>query len=545
MEKNALKLKLLSPEELFEKIKLTFNKERRKIFIIAFIFGIIIHFLLLNSLITSQDGILNSFHYTAGNYEDSLGRWGIDIFDSLRNNIGLPFITTIISVILMSFCSIMIIELFEIKSDLFKILTILSIVASPCINITLIYTYTADVYIWSMFFSILSIYCFCKIKNKVLRNVFGITSFIIELSLYQSYMGMTIAIILMLLLKELLNSNSNYKTVLKELIFFVIRLFILAVLYYIVTIIILKCEKIEISTYQGVNEISILKIFTNIIPSIKNAYLGFIKYFFADGIVLNRTWGRDKLYIAFFILSIICGIFLAINLIRNSQNKKDAFIKLGLFSIGLILIPIGLNIVAIMAPGSEMYILTSTQLLLIFPFIFTLYEQLKKDKIVLNILKYIMIIVSIELMISYIISTIVTYQTTQLSFEQLKNISNRVINRMEECEGYRSDMKTIFVGNINDVNFPKTIDLYNFANTNMFRFSLMHGNHIGLERSWKNIMNFYMGKFINSYKEEEYIDVVESEDFKEMDIFPGKNSVRIINDIMVVKFENQTELSET
>ena len=51
------------------------------------------------------------------------------------------------------------------------------------------------------------------------------------------------------------------------------------------------------TSYGGFNEITVGTIFASIISSIKNAYMGFIKYYFADGIILNRTWGRDKLYI--------------------------------------------------------------------------------------------------------------------------------------------------------------------------------------------------------------------------------------------------------
>jgi len=99
MKENIKKL-VKSPEEMLEIFKKYFNKDRKYIFILSIIFGIITHFVLLSNLILSQDGLLNGIHYTAGGYEATLGRWGIDIFDSLRNNIAFPFITTLISIVI-------------------------------------------------------------------------------------------------------------------------------------------------------------------------------------------------------------------------------------------------------------------------------------------------------------------------------------------------------------------------------------------------------------------------------------------------------------
>ncbi len=46
---------ILGPEEVLEKVKQYFNKERRFIFIFTFILGILTHFLLLSKTILSQD----------------------------------------------------------------------------------------------------------------------------------------------------------------------------------------------------------------------------------------------------------------------------------------------------------------------------------------------------------------------------------------------------------------------------------------------------------------------------------------------------------
>lgn len=525
-----------TPEDFFERIKKYFNAERKFIFLATFILGVLAHFLLLTNLIFSQDGILNTFHYTAGDYEACLGRWGINIFDSLRNNIGLPFITTLISIILMCFTNILLIELFEIKSKFFKILTILSVVVSPSLCMTLLYTYTADVYFYGMFFSVFSVYAMHKLKNKKVGNVLGILSFFIMLSLYQSYMGFTVGLVMMLAIKKLLTTEKSSLEVIKEVFFAAINLMIAGILYYIVTTILLKIKGLSMAGYKGANQISIKTILASFIPSVKTAYLAFIKYFFADGVVLNRAWKREKLFLYFFGIFAISGLILIIKMVRDSNNKKETVLRIFFSGMFVLLLPLGLNIIAIMAPGNEIYYLIATQMLLIFPFAFAILEMLDTKKVFENLLNWAIVIISFIIMFTYFMAVVVTYQTAELSFEQAKTISNRILERMEETPGYRTDMNKLFAGVIDDVNFPKTLDLYNYAVTNSLRSSILHGTYMGQEITWRNFFNIYLGIPITFCSDYEYYTIITSDEFNQMEVFPAENSVKIINDVMVVKF---------
>ncbi len=58
--------KIKSPEQVLQMIKSFFTKDRKFIFILTVILGVLTHFLLLSNLIWSPDGLLNGIHYTAG-----------------------------------------------------------------------------------------------------------------------------------------------------------------------------------------------------------------------------------------------------------------------------------------------------------------------------------------------------------------------------------------------------------------------------------------------------------------------------------------------
>ena len=545
MRENIKKI-VKSPEEVLENVKKYFTKDRKFVFLLSFILGIITHFILLSNLIFSQDGLLNGIHYTAGNYEASLGRWGINIFDSIRNNIAFPFITTMISIIILGFVNILLIDLFEIKGKIFQILTIFALVVSPSLCMTLLYVYTADVYFYSLFFSVLTVYSMYKIKNKKIAFFIGMISFVLMLATYQSYMGVTVGLIIMLEIKNLLTDKSCLNTLI-DLLKKLIILAVYVVIYYIITLLILKINNLTMSTYGGLNGIGIVSIFSSLNLSVKNAYLAFIKYFFADGVILNRTWNRHNLYIYFFIIYALIMLILFLKGIHK-KGKKEFISKFIFACILIFILPIALNLVVIAAPGNEIYYLTSTQMTLIFPFVFIIVQLLDENEIFAKILKWGITIITIIILMTYFLSIIVTYETTELSYNQAKNIVERVVLRMEDCPGYHAGMKNLFAGIIDDVNFPKTMDIYNYTVANSLRASLFHATYWGHEATWRNFYNLFLGMNIEYCNDYEYFTIINSDEFKEMDIFPGKNSVKIINDIMVVKFTDNPEnppLSQT
>lgn len=471
-----------------------------------------------------------------GGYEASLGRWGINIIDSLRNNIAIPFITTLISILMMGFINILLIELFEIKNKFFQILTMISVIVSPSLCMALLYAYTADAYLFAMFFSILTPYAFYYIKNRKLGICLAGISFVFMLSIYQSYMGLTIGLIVMIQIKKLLAQEKTMLEVLKDIAQKAAMLVIFAILYAAITWLYLRINHLSISTYKGTNQISLATILTSIIPSIKNAYIAFFKYFFADGIILNRAWKREKLYAIFFVFFAASILILLTKLWKNKKTKKDFFARSVLSVFLMVLLPVALNIVVIIASGNEIYFLMATQMLLMIPFSLMIFEQLQTKNSLINLLNWAIILVLIVTMITYFLSIIVTYQTTQMTYKQAEKVANRILVRMEETPGYRSGMNKLFAGVIDDVNFPKTLDIYNLAVTNSLRSSIFHATYWGQEATWRNFMEVFCGVRINFCEDYKYYKIIHSDEFKQMDIFPGENSVKMIQDVIVVKF---------
>ncbi|MBQ5363063.1 MAG: Gfo/Idh/MocA family oxidoreductase, partial [Clostridia bacterium] len=61
-QKEPKNKKMISPDEALGKLKEFFSGDRKIIFILTFLFGMFVHFLLLGSLIQSQDGLMHALH---------------------------------------------------------------------------------------------------------------------------------------------------------------------------------------------------------------------------------------------------------------------------------------------------------------------------------------------------------------------------------------------------------------------------------------------------------------------------------------------------
>ena len=76
-------LKIATPEEALNKFLIWFDTNKKIAFIVALVVGLIAHINMITGTIMSQDGLWNSMEYARpGDWEISLGRWGIEIVES-------------------------------------------------------------------------------------------------------------------------------------------------------------------------------------------------------------------------------------------------------------------------------------------------------------------------------------------------------------------------------------------------------------------------------------------------------------------------------
>ena len=536
-EKSGKKIKVISPEIALEKFLTWFDLNKRIAFITAIVVGIITHITMMTETIMSQDGIWNSMQYSrAGDWVIALGRWGIELAGRLNNFVAIPSITTMLCLFLMAVSTVFIVDIFNFKSKYSALFTGMIMVVSPCLTATMLYVYTSVAYCVNMLLAILAIWFIYKFKYKKIGIVISALCFMFSLSIYQSYMGVTVGLCIMLSIIELLKDNSKIKDVFINIGKTVLAVLSGGILYYILTMLILNLTGIDMATYKGAESFGIKEIFASLGTNILNTYKNFVEFFFKDVIVYNTNYRRDIWYILFFMGFIVTFIVKLAKL--KVESKKEKIFKIVLASLMVLLMPIGLNIINIIAVGTEIYALTATQMILVIPFVLAIVESLE----ILNSIKWIILISCMCICGTYYLSDSASYSALKLTYNQAYSSTMRVFDRIETTPGYEKDMPLLLAGIIGNNNYPRTMNLYGYTIGELANNTVFHGTYGGQIGTWINYMRVFFGLDIQMCDPDTYYRIVTGEDYKDMEMFPAEDSIRIIDGVVVVKLSEEPPL---
>lgn len=535
--KKENKEEILSPDEVFEKFLKWFDTRKRFAFITVIILGFIAHITMLTETIMSQDGLWNSMKYSrAGDWELTLGRWGIVLVEILNNFIKIPTIATISCIITMAIAAIFLVEVFDLKSKISILVTSAILVLTPTFTATVLYVYTSFAYCFNFLLAILAIWFLYNYKNKKLGFLLSSLCIMFSFSIYQSYIGVTIGLCLMIGIINTLKEKSNIKQVLFEILRTAGAVIVGGILYFIITMILLKISGFELATYKAVNTVGILDIFSNLKDSIIQAYKDFGIFFMGDSVVYNANYKRDVMYFVFFALF---AILLLIKILKIEDDKKNKICKILLVGVSIVVLPLALNIVDILAPKTKIYILTATQMILMIPFTFAIMEMIEKK----YILKYASILCTVIIMGTYYLATNTSYSALKITYNQAYATTVRIMDRIENTPGYNKDLKILFGGIVGNNNFPRTSNLYGFTIGEIANNVVFHGTYGGQLGTWENYLKVFLGLDVTFCEDNVYRDIVTGKIYKEeMDVFPAANSIRIMDGIVVVKLSEDPPL---
>ena len=510
-----------------------FSREKIELFLFSLVMGFIAHILYITSNIATPDSLWNGFSYQKPTgWEISLGRWGIILVERIVNFVLIPSVITILNLIILSISVIFVCDIFNFKTKSSKILTSFAIILSPCIYITFFYMHTSLAYCFAFLFSTLSVWFLYKFKNTKLGFAISIILFAFTLSLYQSYIGVIVGIFIMYTILLIFNPNYKIKYILTNIGKSVLSIILGTILYYIITIIIFNSLDITLSSYCNADKISILNMILNLKETIYYSYLKFIDFFIHDNIFYNTNYRRDLLWIAFFIVSLIAYIIKIIKLYTEVDlPKKDKLVRMFILFIFTLFIPISLNIINIIIGFDNIYALTAVQIILFVPFLLSISEEF-------NIFYYLETLILIFILLTFFVAGNTSYEAMKLTYNQSIAATSRIISRIESTDGYNEGVPVVFVGIIDEENFKRTSNLYNYSLGFCSNSTVFHGNYVGSIFTWNRFLEIYFGVKYPVVSDEWYNIIINNDDFKEMNIFPNDNSIKMIEGAIVVKLKD-------
>lgn len=509
----------LTIDNFIKKICTWFNKDRKIVFFTTFIIGILVHFGLYNNELLAYDAYWHYGSFLAKGWEVSLGRFFIPFVDLIKGTVVASILTSIISIIIMAFTTLILSDLLKIKKNYIKVLLGILLVVTPTFSLTLMYPYTADSYTFAMLFSVLSVYFLNKEIN--LKNIFWtIICIVFTLGFYQAYLCVIITLCAIVYLIRISTENEfTFKDIIKKIISDILILLIGIIAYYICYTIILKILNLNITDYSGGNKILSIETLKNLLPSIKNTYITFYQFNFKNSIIENTEFVYRNIVNLFMFLLIFLNFIILI--INNKIYKKPY--KLLLIALILLLFPVFSCIIQLIAQERTIDLLMASALYLPFALLLKQIELIKVSKFnnVVNIISMFIVILSIW---TFILTDNATYVATKLYNNQMSSLGNRIIEKIQNTEEIPQDAPICIMGKMNfSVHNPRLLNLTNFdvSNVNVWTWQIFLQDNLAIGR---DICTFET--YQNIYENQEYID---------MNIFPYEGSIRIIDGITVVK----------
>ena len=508
-------------EKLFNKLK----EEQYKIpFISGMIIGLLTHIVMLVNKYPNTDSMTN--FYFDQNMITS-GRWFLVVACGISSFYDLNFVNGFLAIVFISISSVFVTRYFDVKKRSLMIIIPAIMATFPAVAATMSYMYTVDGYMLGLLLSVLAAYVAKKHKWGF---ALGAVFLAFSMGTYQAYISMTILLCLFDIFLGIIEKEDIYDVWNRGF-----RYMIMGImgggLYYGILKLLLLIEHKELGDYQGINEMG--KIPLSSIP--ERMYKIFYDF---GGFALRGRIFVNNIYTMVIVCVIISAAFTAVVLlfIKNEAYKKwYSYLMIVLI---IVLIPFGSSIMYLMSSGVEYHLLMRMHwelflvlAVVLFERVFAAYES-SKDR--MKFVRAIAVILMALLCYNFFLIDNIAYFNLQQKYEKTYAYCVRLLDRIEQTDGYYRGMPVALVGRISKDSYPTTnltAPITDKIQGTDEDFLIYKGEQ------YREFMKNYLGASVNIVEGEIVEDMYFSEEYSTMTSFPDKGSIKIVNGVMFIKLE--------
>lgn len=514
------------------------------VFLITFVVASIIYAYSYNNFLPAYDAI--SIYEGTGGTATS-GRWFIDLFfNKICKFFGffyvIPQANLVAGYILIALSAYCIISVFDIENKIhIGIITTLYI-ASPAIADLVAWYYTFHAYCLSLFLASASVFLYLKEEKLILKYIFSFIFLVLSLAIYQAFLPVVTTILICKIILYVYDNKSN-DFIIKKIFSYVLFL-VLGVLLYIIS-----CR---ISFLIIGNNVSgYANMSNNIVPQydLKGLGMAFAKAFALPFSLVVRKFGSLNDTLLSKVSILIYLILLAFSLFAKMKSKDN--IKRILLLLLYISLPISCCLFKLMDPDSAPHRITFSMILMFIVPLILFKDDFNKK--IIKLCNIIIIIITMSILLNDMGASYNLYSGCKL----IEHYTNQVATQIKSTQGYKSDMKVAMIGGKNL--YDDTV-FYGVNSDEMhhhsYIFSMFVEFHYKLQSYFNIFANYkyeepeYLilkdessvdnSKNVYYCLENDYKGYLHSTDKRIMDMpdYPNDGSIKIIDDVLVVKFSD-------
>lgn len=512
-----------TPWDFFQSSRTKIKNAWKIAFISAFVLGFLIHLPVMLSDIPNHDGL--SSMYFDQNMITS-GRWFLSVACGFSSYFTIPWIIGLIALFWLALAAVALTEVLELTDPL--VITAVSglLVSFPALASTFAYVFTMDGYMMALFLAIMAV-LFTKKKEK--GWLAGAVCLAFSMGIYQAYLPFTILLCVYVILIFFMEEK-GWRTK----AFYVLRYLGMGVagaaLYYVILQILLKLQGKVLDTYQGINSLEQRGSGQGLLATIKGMYVDFLAFTVHGNVLVNNIFS----FAACAVLVLLVAYLLVRSVLRRKWWKNPAFfVIIILLAAGL---PLLTNVILVISPNLTYHLLMRYQWVLYLILMLAFVHRYASEKGSTDIgIQWAALLAAGILVFNYGVSDNIGYSNLEKKYEKTYAYCVRLLDRIEQTEGYYQGIPIALVGVIGYDEFPTT-DITGKVTDGMIGLSGDYLIYKGAD--YQAFMQNYLGATLNFLDPDTVGEIYMTQEYIDMDTFPGANSTRVVDGILYVKTEN-------
>lgn len=511
-----------SPSEVWNFIKNHVKREWKTAFMAAFIIGLLVHMPMLLSDIPNHDG-LDSMHFDQNMITS--GRWFLTVACGISSYYTLPWLIGLLSLLYLGVTAALLTEFLEVKNSGAIVLIAGLLAAFPALASTFAYVFTMDGYMLAL---LLAVAAALAVKKHRFGFVGGGLCLAFSMGIYQAYMPFAALLSIYGILMIAMEEGSLRDKVRRGASYLWMGISGVAE-YYIILRVLLLIQGKELASYQGISGMdSVVQSGngTGLLTMIKQLYVDFVRFTVVGKALVNN--GFSAICLAVLTLAVLAVL---VRLCRErGWWKRIRFYVVLLFF--LLAVPVAANLILLVSPEVNYHLLMRYQWAL-FPILMVAFVSRfgkQKSPEVWGIL-----LGAGVLLFNFAVTDNIAYSNLQKKYEKTYAYCVRLLDRIEQTEGYYQGIPIAMIGVVSDEEYPLT-DITGDVTGGMIGISGDSLLYTG--SNYRLFIQNYLGATLNILPADAMAEMYYSEEYRSMDSFPGADSIRIIDGIMYVKTEN-------
>ena len=417
------------------------------------------------------------------------------------------------------------------------------LVSFPALASTFAYVFTLDGYMLAMFLAVLGVLFTKKYPHGYVP---GAVCLAFSMGTYQAYLSFAMILSVFVVLRlfgwedgsihgKETTAGKRGEASVREAILGALHYLYMGVLggglYLVLLQVLLKIQGKKLAEYQGIDSMmSGAAEGGGVLAAVAEMYRDFLGFTLKGNILFQNGISMAACVLLAAILA--AAVFL---LFWRRKYWKNP-LRLVIMILLVIALPVATNIILLISPAVTYHLLMRYQWVLYLIGIVALIGGCDFGKAGIW-LEWGVCLSAFVLVFCFGITDNIAYSNLQKKYEKTYAYCVRLLDRIEQTEGYYPGIPIAMIGVVGEEQYPVT-DLTLPVTANMIG---MNGD-ILLYRgdNYRLFAKNYLGATLNILPAEAMEEMYYSQEYIDMDSFPGADSIRIIDGVMYIKTENAT-----